>query len=109
MQHMSACEVGVSELELDRRRLHAPKPKGGGAAHAFDLTQTGPLTDLLGQRLRESHRLQRKGQWLLPTDSKPGHVAEVVKLEFDGLTGHALRHTYVMADQLAEEPEEARS
>lgn len=52
------------------------------------------LADLLGQRLRESPRVQRKGQWLFPADSKSGHIAEVAQHELDGPTGHALRHTY---------------
>lgn len=93
MRRTSACEARISELDLGGRRLHVPKPKGG-AARAFDLPLSGPLADLLGQRLRESPRLQRKGQWLFPADSKSGHVAEVAQHELDGLTGHALRHCY---------------
>ena len=93
MRRTSACEARIGDLDLGTKRLHVPKPKGG-AQRAFDLPLSGPLADLLGQRLRESPRLQRKGQWLFPADSKSGHVAEVAQHELDGLTGHALRHTY---------------
>lgn len=93
MRRTSACEARVSELDLGARRLHVPKPKGG-AARAFDLPLSGPLADLLGQRQSESLRLHRKSPWLFPADSKSGHVAEVAQWELDGLTGHALRHTY---------------
>ena len=93
MRRTSACEARASELDLGARRLHVPKPKGG-AARAFDLPLSGPLADLLGHRLAENPKLHRKSPWLFPADSKSGHVAEVAQHELDGLTGHALRHTY---------------
>ncbi|MPS28822.1 MAG: DUF4102 domain-containing protein [Alcaligenaceae bacterium] len=93
MRRTSACEARISDLNLDDLRLHVPKPKGG-SARAFDLPLSGPLADLLGHRQREAPRLQRKTQWLFPADSESGHVAEVAQHELDGLTGHALRHTY---------------
>lgn len=93
MRRTSACEARIAELSLDDLRLHVPKPKGG-SARAFDLPLSGPLADLLGHRLREAPRLQRKTQWLFPADSESGHVAEVAQHELDGLTGHALRHCY---------------
>lgn len=93
MRRTSACEARASELDLGARRLHVPKPKGG-AARAFDLPLSGPLADLLGHRLAENPKLHRKSLWLFPADSKSGHVAEVAQHELDGLTGHALRHTY---------------
>lgn len=93
MRRTSACEARASELDFGARRLHVPKPKGG-AARAFDLPLSGPLADLLGHRLAENPKLHRKSPWLFPADSKSGHVAEVAQYELDGLTGHALRHTY---------------
>ena len=93
MRRTSACEARIDDLDLDTKRLHVPKPKGG-AQRAFDLPLSGPLADLLGQRQSESPRLHRKSPWLFPADSKSGHVAEVAQHELDGLTGHALRHTY---------------
>ncbi|MEX2042907.1 tyrosine-type recombinase/integrase [Pseudomonas aeruginosa] len=93
MRRTSVCEARASELDLGARRLHVPKPKGG-AARAFDLPLSGPLADLLGHRLDENPKLHRKSPWLFPADSKSGHVAEVAQHELDGLTGHALRHTY---------------
>jgi len=93
MRRTSACEARIGDLDLSSKRLHVPKPKGG-AQRAFDLPLSGPLADLLGQRQSESPRLHRKSPWLFPADSKSGHVAEVAQHELDGLTGHALRHTY---------------
>ena len=93
MRRTSACEARIDALDLDTKRLHVPKPKGG-AQRAFDLPLSGPLADLLGQRQSESPRLHRKSPWLFPADSKSGHVAEVAQHELDGLTWHALRHTY---------------
>lgn len=93
MRRTSACEARASELDLASGRLHVPKPKGG-STRAFDLPLSGPLADLLGHRVEENLRLHRKTPWLFPAESKSGHVAEVAQHELDGLTGHALRHTF---------------
>ncbi|WP_353088527.1 integrase family protein [Stenotrophomonas sepilia] len=93
MRRTSACEARASDLDLASGRLHVPKPKGG-STRAFDLPLSGPLADLLGHRVEENPHLQRKSPWLFPADSKSGHVAEVAQHELDGLTGHALRHTF---------------
>lgn len=93
MRRTSACEARISDLDLNGCFLHVPKPKGG-AARAFNLPLSGPLADLLGHRQHQSPRLQRKSTWLFPAESKSGHVSEVAQYELDGLTGHALRHTY---------------
>jgi integrase len=93
MRRTSACEARASDLDLASGRLHVPKPKGG-STRAFDLPLSGPLADLLGHRVEENPRLHRKSPWLFPAESKSGHVAEVAQHELDGLTGHALRHTF---------------
>ncbi len=93
MRRTSACEARASDLDLASWRLHVPKPKGG-STRAFDLPLSGPLADLLGHRVEENPRLHRRSPWLFPADSKSGHVAEVAQHELDGLTGHALRHTF---------------
>ncbi len=93
MRRTSACEAGTADLHLSDKRLRVPKPKGG-ASRAFDLPLSGPLADLLGHRLAESPKVQRKSKWLFPADSESGHVSEVAQYELDGLTGHALRHCY---------------
>lgn len=93
MRRTSVCEARASDLHLERRVLHVPRPKGG-AQRAFDLPLSGPLADLLGHRLADSPKLHRKSPWLFPADSKSGHVAEVAQRELDGLTGHALRHCF---------------
>ncbi|WP_282271082.1 tyrosine-type recombinase/integrase [Stenotrophomonas sp. PS02298] len=93
MRRTSACEARASDLDLASGRLHVPKPKGG-STRAFDLPLSGPLADLLGNRVEENPRLHRKTPWLFPAESKSGHVAEVAQHELDGLTGHALRHTF---------------
>lgn len=93
MRRGAACEARVSDLDLASGRLHVPKPKGG-STRAFDLPLSRPLADLLGHRVEENPRLHRKSPWLFPAESKSGHVAEVAQHELDGLTGHALRHTF---------------
>jgi integrase len=93
MRRTAACEARIEHLDVEGKRLHVPKPKGG-AARAFDLPLSPPLIDLLSHRVAESPRLHRKGGWLFPAESKSGHVAEVHQHELDGLTGHALRHTF---------------
>ena len=93
MRRTSACEARASDLDLASGRLHVPKPKGG-STRAFGLPLSGPLADLLGHRAGENPRLHRKTPWLFPAESKSGHVAEVAQHELDGLTGHALRHTF---------------
>lgn len=93
MRRTAACEARIEHLDLAARTLHVPKPKGG-ASRAFDLPLSGPLADLLAQRLSEAPKIHRKGAWLFPAESKSGHVAEVNQHELGGLTGHALRHTY---------------
>ncbi|WP_414611880.1 tyrosine-type recombinase/integrase [Stenotrophomonas muris] len=93
MRRTSACEARASDLDFASGRLHVPKPKGG-STRAFDLPLSGPLADLLGHRVGENPRLHRKSPWLFPAESKSGHVAEVAQHELEGLTGHALRHTF---------------
>ena len=93
MRRTSACEARADNLDLDARRLHVPKPKGG-ENRSFDLPLSPALIDLLNHRLSESPKLHRKAPWLFPADSKSGHVAEVAQHELGGLTGHALRHCF---------------
>jgi integrase len=93
MRRTSACEASADDLDLGAARLHVPKPKGG-STRAFDLPLSTVLVDLLGHRLNESPKLQRKARWLFPAESESGHVAEVAQHELDGLTGHALRHCF---------------
>lgn len=93
MRRTSACEARVNDLDVEAKRLHVPRPKGG-AARAFDLPLSAALADLCSHRLEENPRLHRKAPWLFPADSATGHVAEVAQHELGGLTGHALRHTY---------------
>ncbi len=93
LRRTSACEVSSKDLDILSMRLHIPKPKGG-TARAFDLPISGPLADLLSHRLAENSKQYRKTSWLFPADSKTGHVSEIAQYELNGLTGHALRHTY---------------
>lgn len=93
LRRTSACEVSSKDLDILSMRLHIPKPKGG-TARAFDLPISGPMADLLSHRLAENSKQYRKNSWLFPADSKTGHVSEIAQYELNGLTGHALRHTY---------------
>lgn len=91
MRRTAACEARLEHFSDDF--LHVPNPKGG-EDRAFDLPLSGPLKDLIGHRVAEAPRIDRRTKWVFPSDSKSGHVAEVAQHELNGLTGHALRHLY---------------
>ena len=93
MRRTAACEARAEHLNESNDALHVPKPKGG-SARAFDLPLSGPLRDLVGHRAEQNRQAFRRSPWLFPADSKSGHVAEVAQHELEGLSGHALRHTY---------------
>ncbi len=92
MRRTSVCEARAEQL-LEGGSLHVPRPKGG-AARAFDLPLSKPLSDLLTHRATRNSITHRRSPWLFPADSHSGHIAEIKQKELGELTGHALRHTY---------------
>lgn len=94
-------------LDLRRRILHVPKPKGG-EARAFDIPLSRPMIRCLIRVLRFGQSLypNQATEWIFPADSKSGHLAEH-KEERDELSrwGNDLRQTFRTIAQTAGVPE----
>ncbi|MFG1230039.1 tyrosine-type recombinase/integrase [Xanthobacter wiegelii] len=80
---LSACrpaalrEAKVSHIDLRRRVLHVPKPKGG-ADRAFDIPLSRQMISCLIRAIRFGrlmHPLEAR-EWIFPADSADGHLAE---------------------------------
>ena len=94
MRRTAASEAKVEHVDLSTGVLHVPLPKGG-ADRAFDLPLSGPLRDLIRNRIAENPAIVRDSPWLFPSPtSKTGRVAESKERALCGLHGHALRHAY---------------
>jgi len=80
-------------LDVRRRALRVPKPKGG-TARAFDLPLSREMLRCLARARRAGRRLCPGSPWIFPSvTSRSGHIEECK--EKNGLkTGHALRHTW---------------
>lgn len=79
-------------LDVRRRALHVPKPKGG-ASRAFDIPLSRPMLRCLARARRAGRRLCPDSPWVFPSaTSRSGHIAEVKERGMK--TGHALRHTW---------------
>jgi integrase len=94
-------------LDLRRRVLHIPKPKGG-EARAFDIPLSRPMIRCLIRVLRfgQSVYPNQATEWIFPADSKSGHLAEH-KEKRDELSkwGNDLRQTFRTVAQTAGVPE----
>lgn len=93
MRRTAACEARMADVDGFEGFIRVPKPKGG-TVKAFDLSLSKPLADLVASRMLGNLELNRRCEWLFPANGKTGRVAEVQQPELEGLTGHALRHTY---------------
>jgi integrase len=93
MRRTAACEAKMEDVDGFEGILRVPKPKGG-IARAFNLALSHPLRDLVSSRMLANIELYRKSPWLFPSTGRTGRVAEVQQPELEGLTGHALRHSY---------------
>jgi len=82
------------DLDVRRRTLHIPKPKGG-TSRAFDLPLSRRMLWCLA-RARRAGRMLHEGRaqrWIFPSGTgQSGHIVEIK--EKDLTTGHALRHTW---------------
>ncbi len=93
MRRSASAEARIEHFDETRGCLLVPRPKGG-AARAFDLPLSRPLLDLVRHRIEGNRALYLRSNWLFPSDSGSGHLAEVQQEELGGLVGHALRHLY---------------
>jgi integrase len=84
-----ACSVLWADVDLKKKVLHIPQPKGG---HAFDL----PLSDFLVALLEGRERLFDSPFVFASAASRSGHIEEP-RLEIPGLTWtpHDLRRTFL--------------
>lgn len=65
-------------LDMKRRALHIPAPKGG-EHRAFDIPLSRPMLAALARVRRdaqEMHPEQSARRWIFPADSSPGHLVE---------------------------------
>lgn len=80
---LSACrptalmEAKPEHLDLRRRVLHIPRPKGG-ADRAFDIPLSRQMIRCLIRAMRAGRQLHafEAGEWLFPSDSAEGHMVE---------------------------------
>jgi integrase len=70
-------QARVGDLDLCRRILHIPKPKGG-AKRAFDIPLSRPMIRCLIRAMRVSRMLHPEAaeEWIFAADSAPGHMIE---------------------------------
>ncbi len=95
----SAAEARWEHIDVKRKVLHVPNPKGG---KAFDMPLTEYLVELLVQRRADNERLGKAGTlprespWVFPAHSADGHIVEP-REEIDGVpfTIHDLRRTFI--------------
>ena len=90
----SVAEARWEDVDLEQRRWHFPKPKGGE-----ELRYTVPMSRYLVDRLCElkiqTDSLYPNSEWVFPSDkSDCGHIT-LPRNDRQGLPmSHALRHTY---------------
>jgi integrase len=89
-------EIKRSHINLRRRALHVPRPKGG-SKRAFDIPLSREMILCLVRAIRfgrEMYPLQAR-EWVFPADSESGHIAEIKEAR-DELSkwGNDLRQTF---------------
>jgi integrase len=91
------------DLDLRRRLLHVPRPKGG-ADRAFDIPLSHEMMRCVVRALRLGRLLYPKEAetFLFPADSKSGHLVEHKESRSDlSKWGNDLRQTYRTVGQVA--------
>jgi len=97
MRRQSVAEMRWADVDLARRLLRVPRPKGG-EARAFDLPLSDALVEILRRRKAEHDKLaagdRKLEPWAWPAASKTGHIAEPRE---EGLPGtiHDLRRVFI--------------
>lgn len=98
-RRQSAATTRWEHVDVKRKVLHIPNPKGG---KAFDLPLTEHLVELLTQRRLENEELAKAemlptdSPWVFPAYSEQGHISEPrVDIEGVPFTIHDLRRTFI--------------
>lgn len=89
-------EARQQDLDLNRRVLHIPRPKGG-ADRAFDIPLSRPMILCLMRLIRFGrHFYPREADyWMFPAESESGHLAEHKEdREILAKWGNELRQTF---------------
>jgi len=90
-------EARWEHLNMKRRALHVPKPKGG-SARAYDIPLSRRMLWCLARARRAGRMIheERAQEWIFPAaDPRCEHVTIWQEKWFpDFASGHALRHTY---------------
>lgn len=89
-------EAKLIHLDLSRRVLHIPRPKGG-ADRAFDIPLSRQMIACLMRSIRFGRHMHpfEAGDWLFPADSADGHLVEQKEdREVLSKWGNELRQTY---------------
>ena len=93
----------LDHLDLKKRVLHIPKPKGG-ESKAFDIPLSRPMIRCLVRAIRIGRVLypEQAPVWLFPADSKSGHITEHKEKRSDlSKWGNELRQTFRTIAQAA--------
>jgi integrase len=93
----------INHLDLKKRVLHIPKPKGG-ETKAFDIPLSRPMIHCLIRAIRIGRVLypEQAREWLFPADSKCGHITEHKEKRHDlSKWGNELRQTFRTIAQAA--------
>ena len=97
MRRTTIAEMRWEHVDLTRRVLRVPNPKGG-AERAFDLPLSSELVEILARRLAEHEKLvagkDKMRPWVFPSQSATGHLSEPRE---DGVPGtvHDLRRMFI--------------
>lgn len=95
--------IRLEHIDLKRRLLHIPKPKGG-EERAFDIPLSRPMIRCIIRAIRVG-RIAYPDQaafWLFPADSRSGHLVEHKEDRSDlSKWGNELRQTYRTLAQAA--------
>ncbi len=89
-------EARLIHLDLRRRVLHIPRPKGG-ADRAFDIPLSRQMINCLMRSIRFGRRIYplEAMDWIFPADSADGHLVEQKEdREVLSKWGNELRQTY---------------
>jgi integrase len=93
----SACSVRWEDVDLARKVLRVPNPKGG-EARAFDLPLSEHLVSMLDARRKAHAKLvadvDKMQPWVFPADSESGHIEEP-RDDALGITPHDCRRLFL--------------